>query len=236
MLRILLFHVERDAPLYWIGDPYYNAIFRDFDKSWTGVSTTKFSTILIPEVAKAIKDYVKKKLKGCFVSIIVDEMKNKSGSYINFVLATRKDEDTPVLFFWDCKRSSGGKATDIASYISQEIYSLEECGIHCISYVSDNCNAMRATEKVLNQFTQEHIHRIPCASHVLNNILKDFIKRVEVINTVWTQVCISARMIMIRFTKQTHRYSQMQPFWICFTKHRNIFLMKNSSLSLKYRN
>ena len=99
MLRILLFHVERDAPLHWICDPDYNAIFRDFDKSWTGVSTTKFSTILIPEVAKAIKDYVKKELKGCFVSIIVDEMKNKSGSYINFVLATRKDEDTPVLFF-----------------------------------------------------------------------------------------------------------------------------------------
>ena len=88
MLRILLFLVQRDAPLYWIGEPEFNDIFRDFDKSWTGVSTTKYSTIFIPEVAKAIKDYVKKELKGCFVTIIVDEMKNKSGSYINFILAT----------------------------------------------------------------------------------------------------------------------------------------------------
>ena len=110
MLRILLFHVERDVPVDWIGDPYYNAIFRDFDKSWTGVSTTKYSTVFIPEVAKAIKDYAKMELKGCFVSIIVDEVKSKNGSYIHFLLATRKDDDTPVLFYWDCKKLNGSKA------------------------------------------------------------------------------------------------------------------------------
>ena len=191
----------------------------------------KLSTVFIPEVAKAIKDYVKRELEGCFVSIIVDEMHINGNLYLHFALATQKSEDTPVLFFWDCKRTSGNKATDVASCISQEMNSLEECGIHCISYVSDHCNAMRETERIFNQVTQEYICRIPCASHVLNNLLEDFVKHVEVINTVWTQVCLSARMIMIRFTRQTHRYSQMQPFWSCFTKHRSIILTRNSSLN-----
>ena len=231
MLRILLFFVQRDAPLYWISDPKFNDIFRDFDKSWTGVSTTKLSKVFIPEVAKAIKDYVKKELKGCFVSIIVDEMKDKSGSYINFILATRKGDNTPVLFFWDCKISSGSKAADIASSLSQEISLLEECGIHCVSYVSDHCDAMQATETILNQFTQEYIRPMPCASHILDSILRDFIKSVEVINTVWTQVRLSNLIIMIRFTRQTRKYSQIQPFWSCFTKHKNTVLTKSSSLS-----
>ena len=48
----------------------------------------------------------------------------------------RKDEDTPVLFFLDCKILNGSKAADIASYVSQEMSLLEKCGIHCVSYVT----------------------------------------------------------------------------------------------------
>ena len=33
--------------------------------------------------------------------------------------------------------------------------------------------------------------RIPCASHMLNNVLKDMIKKVPEISSVWEQVSIS---------------------------------------------
>lgn len=197
MLAFLLFIAKKDLALSTAGDEDYSELLRCLNPSWRSPNTTQFTTVFLPLVAKSVKEYIKKELKGRFVSIIVDEMTNNNNCYLNFVLATRGAKNISQLYFWDCKESCGRKALDIAQQILGEINHLEENGIHCNSYVTDNCNTMRSTEKLVNAETNETITRIPCSSHILNNILKDFIDKIDCLNSLWNHVCFIGFSIQI---------------------------------------
>jgi len=58
------------------------------NKNWRSVSRSFFTNECIPRVAEVVKSYILERLTGKEVTVILDEMKNAYGSYINFVITT----------------------------------------------------------------------------------------------------------------------------------------------------
>lgn len=159
------------------------------NKNWRPVSRSFFTNVCIPRVAEVVKNYIKERLVGKEVTVILDEMKNPYGSYINFVIATDgQTSDETELYFWRCMQSDGGTSEQIAAQLRDIITELHDCNISCHSYTTDNCSAMRGTEKCLLSMFGRKIPRIPCSSHIINNILKDFIEKVPFLSELWGKV------------------------------------------------
>ena len=157
--------------------------------NWRSPSHTAFSEVYVPAVAEAVKSFVKSKLKGCTVTLVLDEMKNSCGQYINFVVSTNSQTSIGnEVFFWECMQSEGSTAGAIAKKISIVANELEKAGIDCHSYATDNCNAMIATEKYTVTESGRRLSRIPCSSHALNNIFKDFVNKNPTIRETWNLV------------------------------------------------
>ena len=159
------------------------------NKNWRSVSRSFFTNECIPRVAEVVKSYILERLTGKEVTVILDEMKNAYGSYINFVIATNGQiSDETELYFWRCLQSDGRTSEQIAAQLRNVIAELHDNNISCHSYTADNCSAMRGTEKCLLSMFGRKIPRIPCSSHIINNILKDFIEKVPFLSELWEKV------------------------------------------------
>ena len=91
-------------------------------------------------------------------------------------------------FFWKTVSIQEYTAIAYAKEIAKVVKELEDEGIKVSSYASDNCSTMIATESLLHSLCGKPVTRIPCASHMLNNVLKELIKTVPEISSVWNQV------------------------------------------------
>ena len=172
-------------------DDFYNLLTR-FNSNWRSPSHTAVTNQYIPAVAIAIKQYVISRLRGHSVTLILDEMRNPCGSYINFIIAVNKESsDDMEMYFWECMESSGSTARQIATKISEVADELENYDIICQSYATDNCHAMIKTEQYCTTKSGRNIVRVPCSSHILNNILKDFVEKNPDIKETWSLVLFS---------------------------------------------
>ena len=169
-----------------------NDIFRflfSLNKSWRSVSHTAFTTKYLPAVAKSVKQYIITQLRDRQVTLVLDEMRNSCGSYINFVIAVDgRSESGTELYFWKCMKSEGSTSAQISSQMCDVVQELEQVNIYCSTYSTDNCNAMRGTEDLASLLCGRKLVRIPCTSHILNNILKDFINKNVFIKDIWDNV------------------------------------------------
>ena len=141
-----------------------------------------------------MRKLVVNQLYGLEVCLIVDEMTNSIGSYLNFLMACysstggRDLSPTMGTFFWRTVSIQEYTAIAYAKEIAKVVKELEDEGMKVSSYASDNCITMIATESLLHSLCGKPVTRIPCASHMLNNVLKELIKTVPEISSVWNQV------------------------------------------------
>lgn len=131
-----------------------------------------------------MRKLVVNQLYGLEVCLIVDEMTNSMGSYLNFLMAcyspTGGRDLSPAMgtYFWRTVSIQEYTAIAYAKEIAKVVKELEDEGMKVSSYASDNCSTMIATESLLHSLCGKPVTRIPCASHMLNNVLKELIKTV----------------------------------------------------------
>ena len=141
------------------------------------------------KVSSMTRDYVKNQLNGRNVCLIIDEGSFYSIPYYNFLICAYIPEciiNPKRIYFWDSIVNNDGTSEGIAECIKSVINDLEQYNIHVKTYATDNCNAMRGTEDILKGVI-DGISRVPCASHILNNILKDLFNE-EYIKGIWDKV------------------------------------------------
>ena len=75
----------------------------------------------------------------------------------------------------------------IANLIFMKISELKKYNIKVVSYATDNCAVMKATERILQELCNYDICRISCGSHVFNGIFKELLS-FDVVNMTWKNV------------------------------------------------
>lgn len=138
-----------------------------------------------------IRKYILDKLKGRTACLIIDEMQKKGKSYYNILVSSLGEDDEgraqTEIFFWDTARLLCGDADSIATLLARTVLFLKDQDIHVTSYSSDNCAVMKKVLPVVVEKTGIQMKRIPCASHAVNLILKDFMEQ-NCIDRVWVRV------------------------------------------------
>lgn len=141
------------------------------------------------KVSSMTRDYVRNQLNGRNICLIIDEGSFFGTPHYNFLICAYIPEcviNPKRVYFWDSIANRDGTSEGIAECIKSVIIDLEKYNIHVKTYATDNCNAMRGTEEILKG-VMNGIVRVPCASHILNNILKDLFDE-EYIKEIWDKV------------------------------------------------
>lgn len=103
-----------------------------------------------------MRKLVVNQLYGLEVCLIVDEMTNSIGSYLNFLMACysptggRDLSPTMGTFSWRTVSIQEYTAIVYAKEIAKVVKELEDEGMKVSSYASDNCSTMIATESLLH--------------------------------------------------------------------------------------
>ena len=182
-----------NKPLSTASSDLFSDFLSDLNSSWRKPSYKKIKEVQ-HSVAMKMRKLVVNQLYGLEVCLIVDEMTNSMGSYLNFLMAcyspTGGRDLSPAMgtYFWRTVSIQEYTAIVYAKEIAKVVKELEDEGMKVSSYVSDNCSTMIATESLLHSLCGKPVTRIPCASHMLNNVLKELIKTVPEISSVWNQV------------------------------------------------
>lgn len=182
-----------NKPLSTASSDQLSDFLSDLNASWRKPSYKKIKEVQ-HSVAMKMRKLVVNQLYGLEVCLIVDEMTNSIGSYLNFLMACysstggRDLSPTMGTFFWRTVSIQEYTAIVYAKEIAKVVKELEDEGMKVSSYASDNCITMIATESLLHSLCGKPVTRIPCASHMLNNVLKELIKTVPEISSVWNQV------------------------------------------------
>lgn len=123
--------------------------------------------------------------------MVIDEMQKMGKSYYNILISSLGEDATgcarPEIFFFDCVRLLTDDAESIGSLLANTVLFLKDHDIDVTSYSSDNCAVMKRALDVVIEKTGVQMKRIPCASHAVNLILKDFMKE-QCIERVWNKV------------------------------------------------
>ena len=93
------------------------------------------------------------------------------------------------VYFWKLVESPASTGEEIASLIIKIIEEIEACGVRIVSYATDNCPTMKATERIL-MMSGRCLKRVPCGAHILNGVFKDFINS-RSIKPIWDNVGIN---------------------------------------------
>ena len=182
-----------NKPLSTASSDLFSDFLSDLNSSWRKPSYKKIKEVQ-HSVAMKMRKLVVNQLYGLEVCLIVDEMTNSIGSYLNFLMACysstggRDLSPTMGTYFWRTVSIQEYTAIVYAKEIAKVVKELEDEGMKVSSYASDNCITMIATESLLHSLCGKPVTRIPCASHMLNNVLKELIKTVPEISSVWNQV------------------------------------------------
>lgn len=182
-----------NKPLSTASSDLFSDFLSDLNSSWRKPSYKKIKEVQ-HSVAMKMRKLVVNQLYGLEVCLIVDEMTNSIGSYLNFLMACysstggRDLSPTMGTYFWRTVSIQEYTAIAYAKEIAKVVKELEDEGMKVSSYASDNCSTMIATESLLHSLCGKPVTRIPCASHMLNNVLKELIKTVPEISSVWNQV------------------------------------------------
>lgn len=146
----------------------------------------------VRQLSARVKTRVVNELTGKEACITVDEMTDSSGSHLNFLLSTN-EVDTELgqergNFYWKSVRITVLDAESIGLKIAEVIRELNDVNIRVNSYSCDNCATMVATQRVVSRDCGKPVVRVPCMSHILNNILKELLRTGDVLPRVWESV------------------------------------------------
>ena len=70
--------------------------------------------------------------------------------------------------------SSASTGEEISSLTMKIVEEIDECGVNIVSYATDNCPTMKATEKLL-RMSGRCLKQVLCGAYILNGVFKDFI-------------------------------------------------------------
>ena len=174
-----------NLPFSIVESKYFNKYVKRYNHNWETVSRKKLSSEIIPRTAMKIKDFVINQLYGKEVCLAVDECTKFQKSFYSFLIYPPSEKG--IVNFWDIVNSTATKSTDIANLFFMIISELKKYNIKVISYATDNCAVMKATERILQELCNYDICRISCGSHVFNGIFKELLS-FDVVNMIWKNV------------------------------------------------
>ena len=154
------------------GRPFAMVADKDIQSCLKHLGNRKDLVEKCDEISKKVKAQMKYILNsGSFISIAVDEWSDlNKRRYLGMTAKCIFDGESKVLFL-SLRRIcqvhlSGEDLNDIMNSILDQ-YSIRN---KVMNAVSDNCNLM------LNTFTYSNISRLPCACHLISNLMKKFLK------------------------------------------------------------
>ena len=191
LLECILFIAKTDQSIRLIDSDEFSHLLTQFNSNWKSPSHTTVINQYIPAIATAIKEYIISRLKGRSVTLILDETKNSHGLYINIIISVDSElSNNTEMYFWDCMESSGSTDREIIVKMCEVADELEDYDILCKAYAVGNCHIVIRKGEVCTTKSGRNISRVPCISHILNNIFRDFIERNRDISRTWSCVLL----------------------------------------------
>ena len=154
---------------------------------WEKISDTTLRNKYLEKTVLVFRKFIMSRLNGKTGCLIVDEMSKYNRSFYSFMISTSELNDR--VYFWKLVESPSSTGEEIASLIIKIIEEIEACGVRIVSYATDNCPTMKATERIL-MMSGRCLKRVPCGAHILNGVFKDFINS-RSIKPIWDNVGIN---------------------------------------------
>lgn len=183
---VLIYLVDTNSSFRSIEFQSFNNMIRNVYPRWKAIRRKVLTNTILPRVAQKTIEFITGVLHNSNVTLVVDESSSKQGAFLNMVLVSENDQQNSPLrcFFWkSIQLQNALSAKVVAKHVIFAIQELKAKEINVVAYASDNCAVMKASEKLIQkQFPG--VVRAPCASHMLNNTLKDIIE-LEAIGGTW---------------------------------------------------
>ena len=171
-------------PFTTVNSEWFCEFLRLSKCKWDRISDTTLRNTCLAKTVQVFRKFITSRLNGKTGCLIVDEMSKYNRSYYSFMIST--SEPTDRVYFWKLVESPASTGEEVALLILKIIEEIEECGINIVSCATDNCPAMKATEKILKT-SGKWLKRVPCGAHILNGVFKVFINS-KSIKPIWDHV------------------------------------------------
>ena len=171
-------------PFTIVNSKWFCEFLRLSKSKWERISDTTLRNTCLEKTVQVFRKFITSKLNGRTGCLIVDEMSKYNRSFYSFMISTSESSDR--VYFWKLVESSASTGEEISSLIMKTIDEIEEYGVNIVSYATDNCPTMKATEKLL-RMSGRCLKRVPCGAHILNGVFKDFINS-RGIKPIWDNV------------------------------------------------